>query len=249
MILPDGRTLLTDACHRRNVEMVRLLLTHKANPDKADSTGSKSAKFPIYAATQYLRQNKGGSHDRARELEILILLLEHGAKISRSDTGTTSARSNIFCTLIVKSNERNKLFPILLPYYAKIDKELYWLVLSVDLFKTIRKISRKNQLLFLNTVPAKLLVERYSQWQFFIQMEPAILQKALKNGLKINEKSYRDATPLYWAVPKQPFDVIEAMLKAGANPDITSSNGKRPIDRTRDKKIRNLLQKYSKRRR
>ena len=249
MILPDGRTLLTDACRRRNVEMVRVLLTHKADPNKADSTGSKTIKLPTFAATQYLRQNKGSSYDRTREIEILKLLLEHGARLNVSpETGLSNTRINIMCILATKSNERHKLFPIMLPYCAKFNNTA-WLGLSIELLRSISKISRKNQLLFLNAVPTELLVENFSCWMYRIQMDPAILQKVLKNGLKINEKSYKDATPLYWAVPKQPFDVIEAMLKAGADPDITSSNGKRPIDRTRDKKIRNLLQKYSKRRR
>lgn len=248
-LLPNGNTFLVDACLKRNVELVKLLLSLNADPNQLNGKKNIGTRYPILAATQLLQSGKGSKTERRKEMEILKLLLDHGAQWTISpEEEIAFSKKNIFSLLIKNAPERNELLPLFIPH-LKFSNESGWYLVDRILKDEQGKLSKKNQLLLLHSFPGDFMIKRIFSWLYYIQVDKYVINKVLQAGLSPRAKGWTNNAPLiYWAVlGKQPREVIETLLKAGADPYATNDKGQSAFDKTKDRKVLDLLKKYGKR--
>jgi len=58
----------------------------------------------------------------------------------------------------------------------------------------------------------------------------AAVQRLLKNGANANAKLSKDWTPLHTAAAANNYDIAQELIRAGADPDCTTSGGVKPED-------------------
>ena len=249
-LLPDGNTFLIDACLKRNVELVKLLLEKNADPNQKNGKTDPEISYPLLAATQLLQNGGGDAAERRKEIEIVKLLLEHKAKWAVSaEGGLVMNPKNLFNKLIETAPERNILLPIFVSH-IELKKQIDCLTVERVLLKCSGQLTQSNRILFMDKFPPNFLCERMGRWLYYCKVDKKILLKALNHGLSPKEKTFANDAPLiYWAVyGKQSYEVIETLLKAGADPDVPNSKGETAFRRAQDRKIQALLRKYSKKR-
>jgi len=66
----------------------------------------------------------------------------------------------------------------------------------------------------------------------------------IDHGADINQKQYKDSTPIYIASIIGHIHIVEYLLSKGANINIKNSEGKSPIETTKTEAIRNLLKSH-----
>ena len=77
---------------------------------------------------------------------------------------------------------------------------------------------------------------------FCLNSLASILQFLLKHGQSPNAMNKRRETPLFKAAARGRADVIEMLMKAGANPELKNADGNSPIDIAGNDDCRTMLQ-------
>ena len=221
-----------------------------ADPNQKNGKPDPEISYPLLAATQLLQNGGGDAAERRKEIEIVKLLLEHKAKWAVSaEHGLMMNPKNLFNKLIETAPERNILLPIFVSH-IELKRQADCLTVARVLLKCSGQLTQSNRILIMDKFPPNFLCEQMGRWLYYCKVDKKILLKALNHGLSPNEKTFANDAPLiYWAVyGKQSYEVIETLLKAGADPDVPNSKGETAFRRAKDRKIQALLRKYSKKR-
>lgn len=84
---------------------------------------------------------------------------------------------------------------------------------------------------------------------FAIKYEPNMVDRFIRrNDINLNQKDEENNTPLYYATQMNNLDIVEKLLKNGANPNIRIGNSKTLIElaiRSKNDKLVDLLLKYN----
>lgn len=76
----------------------------------------------------------------------------------------------------------------------------------------------------------------------------SVLRILVENGAKLNEKDHLGKTALHYAAELGKTRCIPFLLQKGANPEITDSHNKTPMDLASNEKVRKILTAYSEQR-
>ena len=252
IMLNTGRSILSEACYNSDAEIVQLLLKYKADPNFHEPNRSTA----LYYAVNAINRKPSLKNDYETYFEMLKLLLDAGASMSgmRSYSETNSiARGFVQIINMTNSDEAVELYSQLIKNSKNMDTTNWYLV--IQSIPNCKNIHHKNQLLKVirETIPESLACSQQFIHYAVMIGYPLDVDKIRSMNKMTFRTSYNSPYDngtyplLYIAVrANQSPEVIEFMLKNGADANWRDRQGRRAVDVARSSKVRDILKKYTK---
>lgn len=253
-VLGNGDTLLQAACRNADPQMVKLLLELGADPNKESGTGWRK-----YTPLAFIvRESRFRNHRNLQN--IAFMLIKANSDLRKNPPGYGGASLNILWSII---SHYNPAADILISEALKhTDKftSAHWSSIAYEIAS--RRIQPKTKTAIAEALPGELSAKYAPRWCINnLKLTVPIIEKIVQtpefsvdkfytesrrfsNGSKSH--TYRGPLLYFLVLTHQSPDVIETLLKAGADPTWKTTEKNIPLTQiTRDPKVRSLLLKYS----
>ena len=208
----DGKTPLVIACENYRVEIVRMLLDHHADVSKPDVNGYT----PLMLACQMMDWNTDDSAVFDSH-EVVSLLIKSGANVNAvAHNGLTALC--IACSFFDLTNAR-----LLLRAGARIPP------------RSINPLSFGGFDLLLQELPEVVhYIQPSGDTSLHLAQDDNHVRQLIAAGCKVNLKNANGDTSLHIVYKRFPewakVPAVQALLAAGADPNILNNEGKRPSE-------------------
>ena len=220
--LTEGETPLYLACKRGKTEIVKLLLSHGADPNIA-TVGPHPHTYPIQAACRCLHY------------DVVKLLLEYNADVNvRGRSDHTVLHCELIQLFIPYFDKRRDLVQLLLDAGADVNaaseegETPFYIACSKGFESVVEKMLECGAKVDGNSVQKLPLVAACENKHM------SVVQLLLTNGANPNLQEDNDcySLPLHIAAISGDIDLLELLLKHGAEVDITDRDGDTALRRT-----------------